>query len=77
MTFFVLGIVNDDWGKQKPYVAILLTDCTNSTNFFAAEDLMSQNLTKLNLTLQYCQPIEKGKLTASEDEAMKMQQIFG
>lgn len=35
------------------------------------------NLTKLNLTLQYCQPIEKGKLTASEDEAMKMQQLFG
>ena len=44
------------------------------------QDLVLQNLTnltKLNLTLQYCQPIEKGKLTASEDEAMKMQQIFG
>ena len=77
--------MTDDWwqcrlGKTKSYAAILSTDCKYLAHFLMKQDLMLQNLTnltKLNLTLQYCQPIEKGKLTASEDEAMKMQQIFG
>ena len=81
--FLYLGIDNDDWGKQN----LMLQFCRQIANIQLIfwqqkmkQDLMLQNLTnltKLNLTLQYCQLIEKGKLTASEDEAMKMQQIFG